>query len=142
MSARILKRLPYFLLFLPAVLVLSGCSSNEIFGPEIRVADSDGGVFKITVTTNYDAPQPETNIIFDLPLTGPVFLELTNATGYHIRTLLDDELSAGTYAVPWDGKNDDGEEIEPGIYMFHLVACGVEAWHPFPFGISMDTQRG
>lgn len=123
-----------------ATLLVAGCSSQEVIGPaDTHVdTDTDGVAPKITVTTDYSEAQPETHITFDLSKAGYVLFEITNATGYHVRTLVDDEIEAGSYSILWDIKNDDGEDIGGGIYLIHLVTSGYEVWTACYVGIPTD----
>lgn len=129
-------------LLLIVTLLLSGCSSSKVTEPDqtFYTTTTTSGNISLDVVTvaRPGATCPTTNIVFDLPTAGHTFLELTNATGYHVRTLIDEEMEPGSWTIEWDGKNDDGEDIDPGIFMFHLVHESYEAWHPFPIGIELD----
>jgi flagellar hook assembly protein FlgD len=39
-----------------------------------------------------------------------------------VRTLVSDYCEAGVHTVTWDGRNDRGEEIASGIYLYRLEA--------------------
>ena len=119
----------YFLALMAAVLAV-GCSSTEISGPDASTSENDSGdnSAKITITTTNNGSCPETNIEFDIAVAGEVYFEITNATGYHVRTLIDREMEAGSYYVMWDHTNDAGEDIDSGIYLFHLVTSDFESW--------------
>ncbi|MEW6410991.1 MAG: FlgD immunoglobulin-like domain containing protein [Candidatus Zixiibacteriota bacterium] len=127
-------------LIIPLVLAFIGCSSSEeLFGPEIAFTDGSGGDnFKLTITTDYTGTCPLSGVEFDLPVASYVFFEVTNATGYHVRTLWDGEMVAGTHTLLWDGTNDDGEELGNAIYLYHLDAERFSMWMPFPWGITPD----
>ena len=122
-------------------LAITGCSSTEVrYSP--NNSSSDTAAPKITSITQTNSPMPESYIEFDIPQAGGVYFEVTTATGYHVRTLLDDEIEAGRHAVTWDGTNDDGDQIDPGIYLYHLTASGHSYWTPFAFAISIDDAGG
>ncbi len=133
----------YFLLMLAGLFIL-GCSSTDITGPNPSTTntDADGGSAKITITTSLNEAHPVTSIGFDLPIAGYVYFEVTNATGYHVRTLLDRYLEAGAHSVLWDVTNDDGERIGSGIYLFHLVASGFETWQAASVYFPSDEPEG
>jgi len=65
---------------------------------------------------------PETQIDFDLPRAGHVTLVIYNLTGQVIRTLVDEERVAGRYAVTWDGKNEQGQVVASGVYVYRLTS--------------------
>lgn len=64
--------------------------------------------------------EPSTSINFTVPGNGWVRLEVWNATGYRVKLLIDRVLEAQTVQVDWDGKNDHGQRIKSGIYMYRL----------------------
>jgi flagellar hook assembly protein FlgD len=39
-----------------------------------------------------------------------------------VATILEGELSVGTYRVTWDGKNSEGQDVSSGVYLYRLVA--------------------
>ena len=49
-----------------------------------------------------------------------VTLSIYDITGRLIRTLVDDELSAGYYSVEWHADNDVGQKVTQGIYLCEL----------------------
>lgn len=66
------------------------------------------------------AQEPLT-ITFDLTQEGPVQLVVTHVfTNQYVRTLLDDFLVAGRWQTTWDGKDVQGQDVEPGVYVFTL----------------------
>ncbi len=78
------------------------------------------------VINNYPNPfNPSTVIAFTIPydLTGKlVELNIYDITGSLVKTLISKELSAGNYALRWDGKNDKGFKAPSGIYIYSLKA--------------------
>ena len=46
-----------------------------------------------------------------------VRLQVFNAMGQLVRALVDDLRSPGSYAVAWDGTDDDGDSVASGIYV-------------------------
>jgi hypothetical protein len=75
---------------------------------------------------NYPNPfNPETNIAFDIQQSGNVRLEVFNALGQRIATLVDGELSAGMHIVRWSGMRDDGSRVSSGVYICRLASQGM-----------------
>ncbi len=76
------------------------------------------------VASNYPNPfNPETTIHFNIPFSYSNNLaELTiyDIRGRVIRKLLKEELSAGSYFIKWNGKNDNGITVNSGIYFYNL----------------------
>lgn len=65
---------------------------------------------------------PNTTIAFDLPKAEKVEIAVFNLKGQKVRTLLNDNKSAGKHQVNWDGKDDSGHPLSSGIYFLKLNA--------------------
>ncbi len=51
-------------------------------------------------------------------------LELYSAAGRRVRTLVDRPATAGAVTVAWDGADDDGRDVAPGIYFARATLAG------------------
>jgi poly(3-hydroxybutyrate) depolymerase len=72
---------------------------------------------------NYPNPfNPTTTIAFDLPSAGHAELNLFNAVGQHVATLIDGLRRAGSYRLRWDGRDDAGRPLAAGQYFYRLTA--------------------
>jgi hypothetical protein len=75
---------------------------------------------------NYPNPfNPTTVIRYAIPLLHGnelVKLEVYNMLGQKVRTLIDEEKSAGFYTVDWDGKNEQGKPVTSGLYVYRIRA--------------------
>ncbi|MBN1998241.1 glycoside hydrolase family 9 protein [candidate division KSB1 bacterium] len=70
---------------------------------------------------NYPNPfNPVTTIGFETFFSGRVFLRIFNLRGQHIKTLLNDNCTAGYYTYQWDGRDKNGQKSASGIYLVHL----------------------
>lgn len=49
-------------------------------------------------------------------------LEIFNSLGQRVRTLVEATQSAGVYAVEWDGRDDQGQKVSSGVYLYRLMA--------------------
>lgn len=58
--------------------------------------------------------------------TGSATVEIVNAGGHRVRqiALLSAPTCAGGNGVMWDGRNDSGREVAPGVYRAWLIADG------------------
>jgi photosystem II stability/assembly factor-like uncharacterized protein len=89
----------------------SGISSVEET-PAVRALDQ-----------NYPNPfNPSTTIAFRLDSNGPVKLQVFDARGRLVRTLVDAERAAGPHRVTWDGRDNGGRTAAAGVYMYRLAA--------------------
>lgn len=67
---------------------------------------------------------PHTEIDFTLAAAAPVTLRIYSASGRLLRTLLDGEArSAGPQRVLWDGRDDVGQSLPGGAYLYRLQAA-------------------
>lgn len=57
-----------------------------------------------------------TVISYSLKISGRVSLEIFDMTGHEVITLVNENLAGGKHSVVWDGKNNSGETVAPGIY--------------------------
>jgi hypothetical protein len=74
---------------------------------------------------NYPNPfNPETRIEYTLKKAGHVTVHIYNVLGGKVKTLLDQEQSAGFYQINWDGKNDKGKSVSSGLYLYKLEVNG------------------
>jgi hypothetical protein len=71
---------------------------------------------------NYPNPfNPATTIRYDLDREGPVELKIFNVLGQQVKTLFDGHQPAGFWSVEWDGRNDNGDPVGSGVYLYRLV---------------------
>ncbi|NIA18631.1 MAG: T9SS type A sorting domain-containing protein, partial [Simkaniaceae bacterium] len=76
---------------------------------------------------NYPNPfNPETSISFELPDAQKdqthVGLSIYNMQGQLVRQLVNENKSPGAYSIKWNAKNDLGEKVPSGIYVYTLTA--------------------
>jgi trimeric autotransporter adhesin len=63
---------------------------------------------------------PETSIRFELAQGSAVQLEVFDALGQKVRTLVQGQRAAGSYQVLWDGRNASGAQVSSGVYFYRL----------------------
>jgi hypothetical protein len=72
---------------------------------------------------NYPNPfNPTTKIRIELPERTNVLFKIYDLLGKEVRTLVNEEKSAGIYTVTWDGRDDSGHDLSSGIYISRIVA--------------------
>ncbi len=75
------------------------------------------------VSRNYPNPfNPVTVIQYDLPYPSAVSLVVYNLLGQQVRSLVGQQQPAGRYSVAWDGRNDAGDAVASGIYLYRFEA--------------------
>ncbi len=72
---------------------------------------------------NYPNPfNPETTIGYQLPAAAQVRLEIYDALGQRVRTLVQQVEPAGYHTAVWDGRDDGGHTLAGGVYLYRLQA--------------------
>jgi len=95
--------------------------SLRVFFGEI-ITENDAELLETPIySMNYPNPfNPETNIMFQNKFAGEVEIDIYNMKGQKIRNLLSDEYPAGTHSVIWNGKNDKGNIVANGMYLYQV----------------------
>ncbi|MCH9006609.1 T9SS type A sorting domain-containing protein [candidate division KSB1 bacterium] len=72
---------------------------------------------------NFPNPfNPRTAIQYDLPIESHVKLTVYNTLGKKVKTLIDENQSAGSHSAAWDGTNAKGGIIASGVYFYKIQA--------------------
>jgi len=72
---------------------------------------------------NYPNPfNPSTTIRYDLKENVEVRLEIFNILGQKVRALVNERQAAGSRSVIWDARNDIGEAVTSGVYIYRISA--------------------
>jgi hypothetical protein len=117
--------------------VQAGDATGEFEGNTTSVetaAEDEGQLLQVRVvqpvaTPNGDGVNDVSIVsyeIFEITGTASVQVEVCDLSGHRVRLLHDGADALGTYERPWDGLNDDGMLMPPGIY---------------PYSVSVDTDR-
>ncbi|RMD46938.1 MAG: T9SS C-terminal target domain-containing protein, partial [Aquificota bacterium] len=59
---------------------------------------------------------------YNLRMTNRVSLTIYNSLGEKVRTLVNRQQSPGRYEVVWDGRDDSGQLVTSGVYLYKLEA--------------------
>jgi hypothetical protein len=112
----------------PVGTVTIGPSASPIVADDGRQSDKDNLAIKsapteYSLSQNYPNPfNPETTIEYTLPKTAFVMLKIYDMLGQEVRTLVNEFQQTGVKSVNWDGKNDQGQPVPSGIYIYQIVA--------------------
>lgn len=93
----------------------------------VPVAIDDPGKPNLTeqfyLEQNYPNPfNPVTVISYYLPSDSEVQIEIFNLLGQNIRTLVNQRKAKGAHQIRWDGRNDAGNPVTSGIYIYRMKA--------------------
>ena len=100
----------------------------DLVNPSSRGSDSSGSddgdaPAGYRFDQNYPNPfNPRTNICFSVPREEQVTLEVFNARGELIRTLVNRRMTSGEHVIPWDGADQRGRSVSSGSYFCRLTA--------------------
>ncbi|MDM7914086.1 MAG: C25 family cysteine peptidase [Candidatus Eisenbacteria bacterium] len=99
----------------------------EVRGVDATVAAPE---FAVGLQTLHLAPaqpnpfNPRTLLSFLLPEPGTARLQVVDASGRIVRTLLEERCEAGERSVVWDGRDDGGRPLPSGVYWARLEQSG------------------
>jgi len=89
-------------------------------------SDDHGSIDGFQLFQNYPNPfNPQTTIDFILPKTERIQLAIFNLSGQRVITLLSGILTAGNYQLSWDGRDDKGDLVSSGVYVYRLLSSTV-----------------
>jgi hypothetical protein len=102
----------------------------------LKQVDADGSIeYSDPINVSIAAPQefalkqnypnpfnPGTTISFQIPesVQSATTLVIYDMLGRKVRTLINENINAGYYDIPWDGYNDAGAFTASGIYIYYL----------------------
>ncbi len=109
--------------------LFAGTNGRGVFR-QVRIKDnvaeresSSGAPSAFVLYANAPNPfNPSTTIRFDLPQAGEVELRIFDMLGRHVRTLVNKNQPAGRYAIAWDGRNEQGQPVASGTFIYQLRA--------------------
>ena len=77
---------------------------------------------------NYPNPfNPVTTIKYDLPEDSFVHLDIYDLLGREVKTLLNEVVKAGYKVVSWEGKDNNGNPVSTGMYIYRLTVNSAES---------------
>ncbi len=87
------------------------------------VGDDHGAALpnRFALEQNYPNPfNPSTTIRYSLPTASEVKITVVNMLGRTVATLVDARRSAGQHEVVWNGRDDAGNAVASGLYLYRL----------------------
>jgi hypothetical protein len=109
-------------------------ASGSTYRYQIGVVDPDGEFYSpiatvtlkaLTASVSQNSPNPfnpSTTIRFTVPEQGHVALNVYDAGGRLVRTLVDGVRASGTHDATWDGRDDNGAAVGSGVYFYRFTA--------------------
>lgn len=95
-------------------LIINGTTSIKVFEEGQVIPD-------FNLSQNYPNPfNPSTTIKYSLRKPDRVILQIYDLLGNHIKNLKNEYQISGNYEVNWDGKNELGEKVASGTYIYNI----------------------
>ena len=83
---------------------------------------------KFALSQNYPNPfNPSTAIKYDVPVQSLVTLNIYDALGRLVRSLVSEVKDAGRYTISWNGRNNYNEPVASGFYIYRIKAGNFSA---------------
>lgn len=100
---------------------------NDLFNTAVTTPPVSGLPREFALAQNYPNPFARaaglrTSLSFQLPQAEFVELEIFDALGRKLRTVLAAKRPAGVYSVAWDGRDDAGKAVNGGVYFYRMRA--------------------
>jgi hypothetical protein len=89
----------------------------------VGVTDTPG-TYKLGIRAYPNPFNPVTTIRYSIPEAGSVALRIYDAKGRLVKTLVDEDKSAGAYKTFWRGRDETNAEVSTGVYFAGLEAAG------------------
>ena len=103
----------------------AGNESAAVAPGSTTAVGGSGDLTPLVFALGAPSPNPfgvETALGFSLPAGSLVRLEVFDASGRRVRTLVNGWIEAGAHAVRWDGSGDAGARLGAGVYFCRLEA--------------------
>jgi hypothetical protein len=85
--------------------------------------DKDQTPFVFDLKQNYPNPfNPNTNIEFTINEAENVIISIFNTNGELIKSLANQNYSAGTHTLTWNGTDKNNHKVASGVYLYRLEA--------------------
>ena len=96
---------------------LPGAGVTGVVGHEVRP-----GLDLVSASAN--PVEGETVFWFSIPVAARAELAVYGIGGQKVRTLVDEQVGGGSHRAAWDGEDESGRRVPPGMYFIHLRAAG------------------
>ncbi len=99
----------------------SGLVSYQVNVSDVPISEDEIVSSNVIQLYNFPNPfNPKTTITFSIPDESKIELSIFNIKGQKIKSLLNDQITAGEHSINWDGKDDAGKKVSSGVYLYKL----------------------
>jgi hypothetical protein len=90
---------------------------------EIRYDGAPGVPLDYLLSQNFPNPfNPTTSVQFSIPVEGFVNIKVYDMLGQEVADLYSGNAQAGTYTLNWNGKDNSGNNVSSGSYIYKMTA--------------------
>jgi len=98
-----------------------GASGEELVQKSALSAITEALPEVYSLSVNFPNPfNPSTTVQYAVPEAGHVTITVHNMLGQKVQTLVDEFMNAGYHVTQWDGKNESGETVSSGTYVYEM----------------------
>ena len=110
-------------------MIIAGKHGENITGdfsiPVSSVSFENTLPLKTELSKNYPNPfNPTTTIPYELKEDGLISMVVYDLNGAEVKTLVSENVSAGSYQTVWNGLNNTGKNVASGRYILKMSAPG------------------
>jgi serine protease len=89
------------------------------------VTDNTTPALTTSLAANHPNPfAGETSIAYSVKHPATVSLVIYNLKGQKVKTLVGETKAAGNYSLAWNGKDDNGQPVSSGVYLYRMDTEG------------------
>jgi hypothetical protein len=100
-------------------------SPTRSFGVTVQVIPARPAATALALEQNYPNPfNTSTAINYSLVQSSRVTLRIYSVLGARVATLINQYQTPGRYSLQWDGSDDRGRRLGPGVYLYRIDAGG------------------
>ncbi len=112
----------------PGALVVDGpMQVSATFVPDLTAVDGPAGLGHALLGVYPNPFNPSTRVSVRVAAESLVRVDIFDAAGRRVRSLLNDVRPAGDHMITWDGRSDDGGRVGSGVYHVRYSAGGFMA---------------
>jgi hypothetical protein len=101
------------------------CSGHTVAYLEEVASAAPATAMDLELLQNFPNPfNPHTTISYMVPASGPVLINIYDARGRFVRTLVDESKTKGRHEARWNGLDRNGSMVASGVYFVRLAADG------------------
>lgn len=124
-----MKRIELLIVVLLQLKVFAGTAQHVRF----IAVDSDSGLVTLLASESHDPFSREAQIRFRLADSMHVDVLIVAFTGETVRHLLSSDLKAGIHKLTWDGKDNGGQPVSSGVFIYKIQTSQITRSAPLAF---------